>query len=365
MVESDRPWSWLNVLDPLDQRIVHALQTDGRASFRRIGEVLGVSDQTVARRYTRLRTSGTIRVLGLLDPLRVGLTAWFARVSCTPDASASIGEAIARRTDTRWVSMLSGGTEIFCVTHTDSPGHEDDAPLLQKLPRTPRVVQVTAQALLHVFFGQELSPVTKSGALEPAQIEALKPRDGYQRDGYPRAEGRTREAGEAWEAAAARAGGPVALGPGDRRLLEALGRDGRTPAADLARITGWSQSTVRRRMSELRAAGALYYDLDFERPEPGRDLRAALWLEVEPARLAEAGAALAAHSQVAFAAATTGTANVFASLQLPDAAALYRYLTGPVAALPGIRRTETAPYHRTLKGAGPYLDPLRLASRAR
>lgn len=350
-VESDGRWSFLDALDPLDQRIVQALQTDGRASFRRIGEVLGVSDQTVARRYTRLRTSGKIKVLGLLDPLRVGLTAWFARVSCTPDASASIGEAIARRTDTRWVSMLSGGTEIFCVTHTDSPGHQDDAPLLQKLPRTPRVVQVTAHALLHVFFGQELSPVTKSGPLEPAQIQALTPRDGYART--------------AGESAVPQAGEPVVLGPGDRGLLDALGRDGRAPVADLARITGWSQSTVRRRMSQLRASGVLYYDLDFERSVSGRDLRAALWLEVEPARLAEVGAALAGHSQVAFAAATTGTANVFASLQLPDAGALYRYLTGPVAALPGIRRTETAPYHRTLKGASPYPDPPRPAARPR
>jgi DNA-binding Lrp family transcriptional regulator len=350
-VESDRPWSSLHVLDPLDQRIVHALQVDGRASFRRIGEVLEVSDQTVARRWTRLRTSGTVRVLGLVDPLRVGLAAWFARVRCTPDASASIGEAIARRTDTRWVSMLSGGTEIFCVTYTESPDAQDEAPLLQKLPRTPRVVEVAAHALLHVFFGQELSPVTKAGPLERAQIEALTPRDACPR-GAGGAPGGQEQA-------------PVRLGPGDRRLLEALARDGRTPAADLAAVTGWSQSTVRRRMSELRSSGALYYDLDFDRSVLGPDLRAALWLEVEPAHLAEAGTALAGHSQVAFAAATTGTANVFASLQLPDAGALYRYLTGPVAALPGIRRTETAPYHRTLKGAGPYPDPPRPRTRAR
>lgn len=34
---------------------------------------------------------------------------------------------------------------------------------------------------------------------------------------------------------------------------------------------------------------------------------------------------------------------------------LYRYLTGPVASLPGLRRTETAPIHRTLKGPSPYV----------
>ena len=44
-------------LDALDLKLLHALQIDGRAPFSRIAEVLGVSDQTVARRFRRLRTT--------------------------------------------------------------------------------------------------------------------------------------------------------------------------------------------------------------------------------------------------------------------------------------------------------------------
>lgn len=337
LVKSHTIWHPLSGLDALDQRVVQALQTDGRASFNRIGEVLGVSDQTVARRYGRLRASGTVRVLGLVDPLRTGLTPWFVRVRCTPDAAASIGEALARRTDTRWVSLISGGTEIICTTQSASPG-QDDAPLLQKLPRTPQVVQVTAHAILHVFFGQDLSPVTRSGPLGPAEIRALTPDDAP-----------ARPVSEATE--------PFPLGPGDRRLLDVLAVDGRTPAADLAAATGWSQTTVRRRLSELRASGALYYDLDFDQRALWPDLQAALWLEVEPAHLAAVGRALAGHAEVAFAGATTGTANIYAAVNCRNPGALYRYLTGPVAALPGIRRAETAPFHRTLKGPSPLPDP--------
>lgn len=340
-MKSDTGWSVLGVLDELDQQIVHALQVDGRAAFRRIGEVLGVSDQTVARRYTRLRTTGAVKVLGLVDPLRIGLTPWFARVRCTPDAAGAIGEAIARRTDTRWVSLLSGGTEISCLTHAEGPG-QDDSLLLQKLPRTPQVVQVTAHALLHVFFGQDLSPVTRAGALDRDRIAALTADDAP-----PRPLTATAETD------------PVELGPGDRRLLDVLAVDGRTSAADLAAVTGWSQTTVRRRMSELRRSGALYYDLDFGPGALSPHLRAALWLEVEPAHLAAVGAALTLHAEVAFAGATTGTANVFASIQCKGPDAFYRYLTGPVAALPGIRRTETAPIHLTLKGPGPGYEPAR------
>ncbi|WP_327291202.1 Lrp/AsnC family transcriptional regulator [Streptomyces sp. NBC_01198] len=334
-MRSDSPMMPLGDLDLLDQQVAQALQLDGRAPFRRIGEVLGVSDQTVARRYARLRTSAGLRVLGLSDPLRIGLTPWFVRVRCTPDAAASIGEALARRTDTRWVSLLSGGTEICCLTYASGPDTDADALLLQKLPRTPRVVQVTAHALLHVFFGHDLSPLSRTGPLAPEQVRALRPPP------------------------VAADGEPAVLGEEDRRMFTALAHDGRTPAAGLAALTGWSPTTVRRRMAELRACGALYYDLDFGTGVLAPEMRAVLLLEVEPAGLAAAGRALAGHEEVAFAAATTGTANLYASLLCRDARALYRYLTGPVAAIAGVRRTETAPIHRTLKGPGPYLAPAR------
>ncbi|WP_256788936.1 Lrp/AsnC family transcriptional regulator [Frankia sp. AvcI1] len=333
-MDSDAAWPSTGALDQLDRRIMHALQVDGRAPFARIGEVLGVSDQTVARRYARLRAAGALRVLGLVDPLHIGLTAWLVRVRCTPDAAASVGEALARRTDTRWVSLISGGTEISCIVQGAAPG-QDDTLLLQQLPRTPRVVQVTAHALLHIFFGRDLSPLTRTGPLGPTETAALIPPDAPARRPSETAED------------------PVRLSRDDQRLLDALAVDGRTSAAELATATGWSQTTVRRRLSELRSSGALYYDLDFDHGSLLGHLRASLWLEVEPARLAEVGAALAEHEQVAFAGAITGTANLYASVVCRDAGALYRYLTGPIAALAGIRRLETAPIHRPLKGAAP------------
>ncbi|MEC3994161.1 Lrp/AsnC family transcriptional regulator [Actinacidiphila sp. DG2A-62] len=343
-MRSDDPWNLMHGFDSLDRSIAQALQIDGRAPFSRIAQVLGVSDQTVARRYARLRGSGAVRVLGLPDPLRLGITPWLVRVRCTPDAAGSVAEALARRADTRWVSLISGGTEISCMVHGAEPG-QGDALLLQKLPRTPRVVQVSAHALLHVFFGRELSPVSRSGPLGPAELAALAPEDGRRAD--------------AWQSAS-EVGDPVPLGPGDLRLFDALAVDGRAPAAELAEATGWSQTTVRRRMSELRALGALYFDLDLAAgalaPEA---MRVGLWLDVEPARLAEVGAAMARHHEVAFVAATTGTANVYASVSCKDPGSLYRYVTGPVAALPGIRRAETAPVHRNLKGAGPHYAPRR------
>jgi DNA-binding Lrp family transcriptional regulator len=62
--------------------------------------------------------------------------AWVLRVQVTPDAAVPVAGALARRKDTSWVRLTSGGTQIVCVTRARS-SRESDALLLGQLPRTP------------------------------------------------------------------------------------------------------------------------------------------------------------------------------------------------------------------------------------
>ena len=82
------------------------------------------------------------------------------------------------------------------------------------------------------------------------------------------------------------------------------------------------------------------------------NVQATLWLSVEPARLDEAGRALAAHPEIPYAAATTGPTNLLASAVFRDTQHLYEYLTGELADLPGVTSVQTAPIIRTLKRTG-------------
>jgi hypothetical protein len=54
-------------------------------------------------------------VVGLPDSQRLGQSDWLVRLQCVPDAAAAAAEALARRDDTSWVQLTSGGTEIVCV----------------------------------------------------------------------------------------------------------------------------------------------------------------------------------------------------------------------------------------------------------
>jgi DNA-binding Lrp family transcriptional regulator len=145
------------------------------------------------------------------------------------------------------------------------------------------------------------------------------------------------------------------LGPGDEAMLEMLSRDGRAAYADLAGVTGWSESTVRRRMDQLCASGALFFDMDVLPTLLDYRLEAQLLMSVPPADLEATGQALARHPEIAFAGVTTGSANLTASVVCRDDTAFYHYLTGSLGALPAIRHIETAPIIRTIKRAGAVL----------
>lgn len=139
--------------------------------------------------------------------------------------------------------------------------------------------------------------------------------------------------------------------------------DGRASHAELAAATGWSESTVRRRMDQLRAAGVLYFDVELDMPAFGFRSATWLWLSVPPADLAAAGAALAKFPEVAYAAATTGAANLAACVICRDETEFYEFLTAKAATLPGVQRVETAPIIRTVKQASPARSPIAAGAR--
>jgi DNA-binding Lrp family transcriptional regulator len=324
-VESD-------TLDLIDRQIIHLLALEPRASFRTIGDVVGVSDQTAARRYRRMRESAALGVYGLVRGSVAGWVDWLVRLQTTPGGAHVIADALARRPDTRWVRLYSGGTEVVCVLQARS-AEQRDALFLRGLPGSRRVVQVSAHTTLHVF-----SPVVWAGiynALTLAQLAQLSP------------------AAEVPYSART----SVQLQPGDDPLLTELARDGRTSIAALAEVTHWHESTVRRRIAELISSGLLYFDVDIDDTLFGYNVSALLLMSVEPAKLDEAGRAMAAHPEAPFVAAVTGQCNLVAQVVVRDTQHLYEYVSGRLAGLPGLRSAETLPAIGTVKRASSTAAP--------
>jgi len=313
-------------IDLLDRRIIQALYLDPRVSFSRLSEVLGSSEQTIARRYRRLYDSRVVRVVGQLDSQRLGRSDWAVRIRCAPGSAAAVATRLAQHPDTLWVQLMSGGTEIFSTIHSRDGEHRTSL-LVGELSVGRQVVSLDAYCLLHIFSTGASPPPGRSDLCQEEIAQLVPP---------------VRSATHTERSM-------VTLQDSDWPLLQALAEDGRTPYRQLAVRTHWHESTVRRRVEELVACGVLSFDVDLASDAVGFQSRALLWMSVAPANLAEVGSALAGRPEIPFAAATTGPTNLVAALICQDDRRLYEYITGEMAALEGLTHIETAPVLRAVK----------------
>jgi DNA-binding Lrp family transcriptional regulator len=315
-----------DTIDLLDRKIIQALYLDPRGSFSRLSEVLGPSEQTIARRYRRLVHSRVVRVVGELNSQRLGRSDWAVRIRCAPGSATAVATRLAEHPDTAWVQLVSGGVEIFSTI--SARGHGARTPLLlSQLSVGRHVLALEAYCLLHVF-SVGASPPPGPSHLSPEEIDRLS---------APRRETTWTDPPN------------VDLQDTDWPLVQALAEDGRASYRQLAMRTHWHESTVRRRVEELVDSGVLSFDVDLASGALGFNSRALLWISVAPSELTAVGRALAARPEVPFVAATTGSTNLVAVLVCRDDRELFEFITGEMATLDGLAHIETAPVMRAVK----------------
>jgi DNA-binding Lrp family transcriptional regulator len=284
-----------------------------------------------------------VRVVGQLDQQRLGRSDWAVRIRCVPGAAPAVATRLAQHPDTAWVQLASGGTEIFSTVRSGDGPHRTP-PLLSQLSVGHKVVDLEAYCLLHLFV-TGASPPPGPNDLSPEEIDQLT---ASARDWRAKSGGRS----------------TATLHESDWPLLQALADDGRAPYRQLAARTHWHESTVRRRVEELVAAGVLSFDVDLAIDAVGFHSRALLWMSVVPAKLHQVGETLAGRPEIPFVAATTGSTNLLAALICRDDRSLYEYITGAMADLDGLTHIETAPVLRAVK-LHATLAPSALAGPAR
>lgn len=322
-------------MEAIDGHILHALQLAPRAPFRRIAEVIGAGEQTVARRYRALRRDGALRVIGVVNPRVYGECQWIVRVHAKPDNLPRLAEALVRWPEVTHANVLSGGTELVCVVR--APIGDAGDGLLHRLPRTSAVIDMRVDLILNVFGSPTGAHWTGHGhALDEDQINALQPLECACPDR------------------------PAAPTADDQPLLDALADDGRIADSALATLTGWSPARVKRRLAALQASDILAYDVDVLPERLGFVLHAMVWISTEPRRLASVAEQIVRHEEVASAAAVSGPANLMAVVICRDAAHLYRYLTERLATVDQIQAYDVSVRTKRLKQVGSLISQGRL-----
>ncbi|MYS22943.1 transcriptional regulator, AsnC family [Streptomyces sp. DvalAA-14] len=307
------------VLTAEDQRLVAALQCDGRLGAEAAGEALGISPRRVRLRWKALLGDGTVRVVVPAAPGPDGLGAQLLRIRVLRGKLDTITAALAAREDIPFIDVTTAGDEILAVAWT-RPGSRDPL-VFRQLPSTQAVTAVEAATVLRVF---RLATQWRHDVLTAAERSALTPP-------FTPARGD--------------------LDDTDRTLLAALADDARLPATTLAHRTGLPQSTVRRRLAALTAEGGLVTQVVVDPRRLGLAVDASVMLRVPPDFLDAAGRRLAKHPAVHGAFATSGAANLYAAVWVRDLAALYAFLAEDLTGL-GITHTETAIISHPVKRPG-------------
>ena len=92
-------------IDETDLQIINQLMKNGRKSFRKIAKEIGVTPDTVARRYRKLKRSDTIRVRIQIKPSKIG---YCATLECNLAFKS-------QRDSLRAVDILAKRPDVFCM----------------------------------------------------------------------------------------------------------------------------------------------------------------------------------------------------------------------------------------------------------
>ncbi|MEU6578243.1 Lrp/AsnC family transcriptional regulator [Streptomyces sp. NPDC046805] len=321
-------------LDETDLTIAHALQIAPRASWTALGEVLGLSAVTVARRWGRISDRGLAWVTATGSPgLWQSLCNAFIDVDCEPAARSRVALALARDPRTKSVMELASGRDIHVNAVTrDLPGLSRF--ILEHVSRLPGVVRASAQITTRILVAGS----------------------DWRLDALPRAQQLLLYAiaGET----APRQSAPGRLTAPDRKLLLALAHDGRLPVTDLAERTETSQTAARRRLTRLERAGAVAFRCEIAQHVTGWPVTSLLWARVPVRQRRQICERLGRMPAVRLLTATSGETNVFLSTWLHSVDSVLEVEDRIGAECPGLEIVDHGIVLRTVKLQGWILDEL-------
>lgn len=312
--------------DRLDLQIVNALQIEPRASWAKVGAVLGVDAVTVSRRWNRLRAAGLAWVTAYEPGPGSGRMA-IVEVECAGNP-LEVAEALVHDPECRTLDIASGGRDLLIgVGAADEVALADY--LLTRLGSRPQIGAVRTQLI--TSFVRE-SGDWRLGELSPDRSERFT--------GHVSREPAV----------------PAALSEPERAVLAALHEDGRMPATEIAARTGLAVRRARETVQRLLFEQRVVLWTDVARGRSGRSVQAWFFLRVPARRLAGVAARLARLEEARLVVSVVGTYNLAVCVWTRELADVTRLEARIEDGLEGVRIADRCVTLRTVKRAGVLLD---------
>ena len=137
---------WMN----LDRQILAYLQEDGRTSYVTLASALGVSEGTIRKRVRRLEQENVVQIIGVPDPLKVGLDTvayvWFEIERMHLEEAI---ECLKLLEEVRYLIVTTGSHDLVAMVVV--PSREDLVRLLNdELSTIPGIVSTQTSIVLKI-----------------------------------------------------------------------------------------------------------------------------------------------------------------------------------------------------------------------
>lgn len=309
------------MLSALDRALVAHLQRDGRTPYRTIAAYLDVTETTVQRRTQQLIEAGCFKIVGVLDPLRLGQGhAVIIGVSGELGALDAIARALADLAETRFVVATTGTFDVVGEVVTF------------ERERLTRVLTETLSGIAGI------RTINTSWVLRTHKTTFLWEEEGTER----REKGTTIAVDGGDNHVSAPAGHPQAPESLERHIIALLQHNGRMTYAEIATRLGTTESTARRHTLRLLESGYFRVVAVSNPFRLGFEEAVLMWIKVDLSQVTEVMDALAEHPAIRYLSRTAGFVDIVAEGIFPNRTDLSAFLDGALAAIKGVREVAVS-----------------------
>jgi len=157
--------------DAIELQILAELQRDGRVTTQELAKRVGVSEVTARRKLRRLTGEQIVRIVGVVDPFRVGFKSpvWVG-VKVERERLEAVAEAFAAHPAVRYVAMATGNFHLL-VEVMASTNQELARYLMEDFTQIEGIIDTETSLILRIYkqmSGWSLTSENDAAAEPPA-----------------------------------------------------------------------------------------------------------------------------------------------------------------------------------------------------
>ena len=281
-----------NKLSSQDLDLISLLQWAPRMPWGEAAEILGVHPTTLAGRWERLQEAGQAWITAQVNVSGSPNQLAFIELSCDRGRWDCLVDELCAMPEVLSLDAFAPGPDLGLTVVSRDLGS------LSRLLED-RIVVAAGVTGAHVMLSSRLhhgGDMWRLDHLAPAQREACRAWADRERRALPES--------------------TTPLTETHRPVVEALMRDGRAGAADVARTTGLHPATARRHVQKVLASGLLSIRCDLRQQESATPVTAQWFVRVDASHHEAAAAALARDPRTRVVSSLTGPSNMMVVMWL-------------------------------------------------